>query len=495
MSEDKEKRIRTITVKGSPVVFSKLVNGEDYIFTVRTCNQVTSSTSTPSKKVTPLKLPPKPRITNIRGKPNELLIDFSCPNAKAKDVQASFEVIVAPPLDEESQVYKLKEGRLMVPDDDSEPIRLCGLVNGQTYKIIIASVNAVGVSYSEPESAYPSLAPPQPQLVSVEAGNREITTNDKLLMFDSYDDPQIKAWFEVELLPEQPEVPSLKTQIDAEAWEEMEKLGAETDKVKKLAKKQHKSTKSKVKNKTKTKGKPSSGKTKKQGEEGTPTPLGSSGEGEEKHEESAPMSPSLSATPGVEEVAPHMRRLAPRSRLRKKSTWAKELGEDSVTNEKPLFRRAKRYASSPIRISPLNNGEEYAIRIKAVTLTETKITDFSKGVVPKGVPPMPKIVKLIPRQNSAMIAFECNDYATEEYRAKYEIESIPPTITMKDCTSSPILFKGLRNGVNYKFTVCGKNKEGRSQWSDQSEGVTPLMVCNALFIYFIYFIYIQIFLL
>ncbi|ETO09615.1 hypothetical protein RFI_27762, partial [Reticulomyxa filosa] len=174
MFEDKEKRSRTITVKSSPVVFSKLINGEDYVFTVRTCNQVSSSTSAPSKKITPLKLPPKPRIVNIRGQPNELIVDFSCPNAKAKDVQASFEVIVTPSVDESLQLYKIKDGRLIVSDDDTKPIRLCGLTNGQTYKITIVSVNTVGVSYSEPESAYPSLAPPEPKLISVISGNREM---------------------------------------------------------------------------------------------------------------------------------------------------------------------------------------------------------------------------------------------------------------------------------------------------------------------------------
>ena len=64
-----------------------------------------------------------------------------------------------------------------------------------------------------------------------------------------------------------------------------------------------------------------------------------------------------------------------------------------------------------------------------------------------------------------------NDYATEEYKAKFDIESFPQTMAQKGIPESPYVFPKLNNGRAYKFHVRGVNKEGKSKWSEVSAPV------------------------
>lgn len=151
----------------SPFVANKLTNGDDYEFIVRSCNHIASTNSEISERVTPLQLPPKPKILDITGEPGVLYVHFYCPHAKDRDIQAKFEISVDPhPINWEDQDYKVKDGRLLV-DNDNKPVRLRNLINGTKYQIVVRSVNCVGVTYSEPEEAYPSKEPPQPILGKV----------------------------------------------------------------------------------------------------------------------------------------------------------------------------------------------------------------------------------------------------------------------------------------------------------------------------------------
>merc|ERR1712228_989976 len=60
--------------------------------------------------------------------------------------------------------------------------------------------------------------------------------------------------------------------------------------------------------------------------------------------------------------------------------------------------------------------------------------------------------------------------------AKFEIESFPQTVPMKNILSSPYIFPKLNNGRSYKFHLRGINKEGKSRWSEVSSPVTPLKI-------------------
>jgi len=142
----------------------------------------------------------------------------------------------------------------------------------------------------------------------------------------------------------------------------------------------------------------------------------------------------------------------------------------------PYYRRNIRHFGSPVKISPVINGIPYIVRVRAVTLSGSKISAFSSAMTPKGPPPIPKINKLLPLESSVKIEFVCNDYATEEYKAKFEIESFPQTVPMKNIKMSPYIFPKLNNGRSYKFHLRGINKEGKSKWSEVSQPVTPLQI-------------------
>ena len=137
----------------------------------------------------------------------------------------------------------------------------------------------------------------------------------------------------------------------------------------------------------------------------------------------------------------------------------------------PYYRRNTRHGKGPVKISPVVNGIAYIVQVKAVTLSGYKISAFSQAVTPKGPPPIPKICKLLPLESSVKIEFVCNDYATEEYKAEFEVQTNPQTVTMKGIKSSPYEFEQLKNGRGYKFKVRGVNKEGRSTWSEVSKPV------------------------
>jgi len=91
--------------------------------------------------------------------------------------------------------------------------------------------------------------------------------------------------------------------------------------------------------------------------------------------------------------------------------------------------------------------------LKLLHYLELKTTPFSENKIPKGPPPIPKITNVKSKTSSAEIIFECDDYATEEYKAQYEIESFPSSIVCKNIKSSPCIFPNLNNGWKYFFSM------------------------------------------
>merc|ERR1719420_1621370 len=88
----------------------------------------------------------------------------------------------------------------------------------------------------------------------------------------------------------------------------------------------------------------------------------------------------------------------------------------------PYFRRKTRHFGTPVKISPVVNGIPYTVQVRAVTLSGSKTSGKSQEVTPKGPPPVPKISKLQPGESSVTIDFVCNDYATAEYKAAFQVE-------------------------------------------------------------------------
>ena len=182
---------------------------------------------------------------------------------------------------------------------------------------------------------------------------------------------------------------------------------------------------------------------------------------------------------------------------KKKNRWARMVGDED-DNFIPKFRENTRHMGSPIKITPLNNGETYRVKIKAVTLSGMKETEFSEYVTCEGAPPMPKIVRVTPLESSVDLEFECDDYAKHDCKASYEIETFPQTTKIKynpppmipsinaennnsnnnSNQTDPYIVRinKLNNGWDYRFAMRSINKWGRSKWCEKSNPKTPLKI-------------------
>eukprot|EP01084_Bolivina_argentea_P060716 110906_1 len=341
--------MKSVKAKQSPHVVNELINGDYYEFVVKTCNHISSTSSTVSPAVTPLALPPKPTIINITGKPGELHVHFDCPNAKSKEHQATFEIIITPIIDEH---------KLLI-ENSNKPVGLRNLANGKQYKIVVASVNGVGVTYSKPEIVYPSLMPSKPpRIIKVEAKSGQIIVHFNC---DGYDEPAVKAWFEIEFMSSVDNFSSVQYNH-----------------------------------------------------------------------------------------------------------------ETNTTNVYvPDFRKNHRYFNSPIIFTRIKDGVSYKVRVKVVTLSGYQVSEFSESIIPKGIPPIPKIKTLKALNASIEIGFGCNYECTEQFKPTFEIESMPHTTRINSIKSSPYIFCNLVNGQKYKFRICSTNIEGTSKWSQFSHIVAP----------------------
>ena len=106
---------------------------------------------------------------------------------------------------------------------------------GKDYHLCVATVNLVGVTYSEVETVYTSKKPAKPILQSVETESHQITVHFSCPVYDA---PTIRAWFEVELDPPIPNIKQLKSKIYAkekEARKPKQKLTIDTLQHKKSA--------------------------------------------------------------------------------------------------------------------------------------------------------------------------------------------------------------------------------------------------------------------
>eukprot|EP01083_Nonionella_stella_P190258 704672_1 len=293
------------------------------------------------------------------------------------------------------------------------------------------------------EIATPTYPPPQPIIKKVISGNREIIID---VQCDGWDELETKCWFQVDVNPQQPTLEFLQ-QIY-------------TSRRKKKKQKQN-----------------------------------------EKNNTFNPLSPRGGVIPShlrKKSIATMNRLASARSRATFSTVLYKidlsqmtsnipieedeknenapdvfgNMNEDSH-DEIPLYKRNKRYHSLPIIISPLINGEEYVVTVRARNYTGIKSSTTSDFVTPIGVPPKPRINSVYSRDGEVKILFECDDYSTLEYRAVYEIISTPKTSKTKTRRFN-MKFRNLDNGTEYVFKIRGVNSIGKGEWSDESKTIKPL---------------------
>eukprot|EP01084_Bolivina_argentea_P075615 137053_1 len=158
------------------IKLKSLNNGTSYKFTLSAINSVGCSYSEPEYE-TPLNMPLQPIITDLLSKPNTLKIHFDGRNAQSVEIQATFEIIVEPEIDETNQNYPVNHHRLLI-NNDRKPITIRDLRNGVDYTITVASVNSVGRMLSESRTAAPLRMPPKPVITDI------FVTNPRELRID-----------------------------------------------------------------------------------------------------------------------------------------------------------------------------------------------------------------------------------------------------------------------------------------------------------------------
>jgi LPXTG-motif cell wall-anchored protein len=150
---------------GSPVIIEELTNGTPYSIRLRAVNAVGPGAASSPVSVTPATVPDPP--TNLIATPG--------------DAQATIAFTVGAnggsPLT--NHQYSVDGGRTWTafsPADTTSPVTISGLTNGETYRVILRAVNAVGVSAaSEPVRFTLATVPDAPFDLVATPGDTEAT--------------------------------------------------------------------------------------------------------------------------------------------------------------------------------------------------------------------------------------------------------------------------------------------------------------------------------
>eukprot|EP01083_Nonionella_stella_P238569 835889_1 len=413
----------------SPFVANELINGDDYAFIVRTRNHITATNSDMSPRVTPLQLPPKPKIIDITGRPGELYIHFHCKNANNHEVQAKFELSMNPPIDEECQDYDIRDHRLLV-DNDNKPVRIRNIVNGTKYQIIVASVNSVGVTYSEPESAYASKEPPQPVLAKVVPGNREITVH---FTCDGYDKPDVRAWFELDIINDL--IPHYRQSV---------RYSGSPVKISPVVNGLAYIVRVKAVTLSGCKISAFSAAITAKG----PPPI-----------------PTINVLKPLE------------SAVQIEFVCQNDYATEEYQAEFEIESFPSTHLMKCIKISPhvfpkLVNGMSYQFRIRGVNKEgRSNWSERTASVTPLKIPPQPTNVRCIPTNGEITVFWICEDLNKPEYSGWFEVESDPNTFTLV-VKRQEATFKRLDSAQEYTFTVKAVNNVGHAV-SNISEPCMP----------------------
>ena len=441
---------RVIRCESSPAVFTGLSNGVEYHFVVKSCSILTATYSAPSAPVTPLKLPSKPRFTNIEATATELALYWDCAHFADRDVAATLLLRTSPtvPLPKGQGLRVNERGDIVLNDASSRCVRVQGLSTGKDYVVQLVASNAVGSMECEPESAAPCHPPPAVAIKAVVAGNREIVVD---VDCSGWTEAATRCWFEVDVSPPIPSLDWLHSEIYA-------------------------SPKAKRLRKAMMAANPEDGHRRMQSLAANAQTLSRLQSAKQKQKWHG-MGCSVNG-----DVLSRMDLLSSLSVDDGDGDGDDGHGDghgdgdgDAVGDgdEVPLYRRQKRYHSLPMVIGPVINGEEYTVTVNARNYAGIRSSAPSDFVTPLGVPPQPTIRSVAAMDGEVRVAFECDDWSTLEQRARFEVVTTPQTARTKTRRMAAKL-RNLENGRPYSLRVRGVNAIGRGPWSTESAAVKPL---------------------
>jgi len=404
------------------ITISNLVNGQDYVFFVKACNQILNTRSIHSDLMTPLAVPPVPKIKKVTSGEGWVKVEVdssSLSEANDESVQATiFLHLQSEGKDTVTQIIK-----------DSSPILFDELDNGVEYNVFTVSSNTTASSKSEPIKAKPAIAPQTPLIVNARHGCRRLIVEYEC---EGYDDFKVQASFEIETIPPTQvfKTNELKAVIPR-------CINGQTYRIIVRSVNATASMTSKPSKKL--------------------TPLG------------PPPTPKLTLTTPQDRAA-----------LIEWSCEDLATPEEAITHFEynDSLSKEARYdwlnigLKCPARIQKLQNGKEYKFYIRAVNKRGYSKPSSGMKCTPISPPPKPIKVEAIAGNATANIFWVCADVMQQKFNGCFIVES-DQCSRKYECKRLRCRIKRLQNGIPYRFTVTAKNLAGEAR-SDPS----PPIICK-----------------
>jgi hypothetical protein len=136
-------------------------------------------------------------------------------------------------------------------------------------------------------------------------------------------------------------------------------------------------------------------------------------------------------------------------------------------------------AASPVIITGLTSGQQYAFTVVAINATGTSASSApSAPIMVTGVPTAPSISSATAGNAQVTVSFAAPSSNGGSVITSYTVTSSPGNISATGAVS-PIIVTGLTNGTAYTFTVKATNAIGNSAASSASASATPKTVPGA----------------